>query len=66
MDAHVLKNAMEGLLLGTVTSRSKHGYWSVNPLTPTSDQDRIFSLQYQYNINQITNENKEKYQFGDN
>ena len=66
MDAHVLKNAMEGLLLGTVTSRSKHGYWSVNPLTPTSDQDRIFSLQYQYNINQITNENKEKYQYGDN
>ena len=62
----MLKNAMEGLLLGTVTSRSKHGYWSVNPLTPTSDQDRIFSLQYQYNINQITNENKEKYQFGDN
>ena len=47
MDAHVLKNAMEGLLLGTVTSRSKHGYWSVNPLTPTSDQDRISP----YNIN---------------
>ena len=47
MDAHVLKNAMEGLLLGTVTYRSKHGYWSVNPLTPTSDQDRISP----YNIN---------------
>ena len=44
MDAHVLKNAMEGLLLGTVTSRSKHGYWSINPLTPTSDQDRIACL----------------------
>ena len=43
-DAHVLKNAMEGLLLGTVTSRSKHGYWSINPLTPTSDQDRIACL----------------------
>ena len=25
-----------------------------------------FSLQYQYNINQISDENKEKYQFGDN
>ena len=47
MDAHVLKNAMEGLLLDTMTSRSKHGYWSVNPLTPTSDQDRISP----YNIN---------------
>ena len=31
-----------------------------------SDQDRISSLQYQYNINQISDENKEKYQFGDN
>ena len=25
-----------------------------------------FSLQYLYNINQISDENKEKYQFGDN
>ena len=25
-----------------------------------------FSLQYQYNINQISDEKKEKYQFGDN
>ena len=25
-----------------------------------------FSLQYQYNINQISDENIEKYQFGDN
>ena len=25
-----------------------------------------FSLQYQYNINQRSDENKEKYQFGDN
>ena len=25
-----------------------------------------FSLQYQYNFNQISDENKEKYQFGDN
>ena len=25
-----------------------------------------FSLQYQYNINQISDENKEKYQFEDN
>ena len=31
-----------------------------------SDQDRISPLQYQYNINQISDENKEKYQFGDN
>ena len=30
-----------------------------------SDQDN-FSLQYQYNIKQISDENKEKYQFGDN
>ena len=25
-----------------------------------------FSLQYQYNINQISDENKEKYQYGNN
>ena len=30
-----------------------------------SDQDRI-SLQYQYNINQISDVNIEKYQFEDN
>ena len=30
-----------------------------------SDQDN-FSLQYQYNIKQISDEKKEKYQFGDN
>ena len=36
-------------------------------LTPLSDQDIIspYSI-YQYNINQISDENKEKYQFGDN
>ena len=38
---------------------------SVNPLTPMSDQEN-FSLQYQYNINQISDENKEKCKFGDN
>ena len=32
------------------------------PLTHMSDQDRISP----YNINQISDENKEKYQFGDN
>ena len=32
-----------------------------NPLTPASDQDN-FSLQYQYNIKQTSDENKEKYQ----
>ena len=30
-----------------------------------SDQEN-FSLQYQYNINQISDENKEKHQFGAN
>ena len=30
-----------------------------------SNQDN-FSIQYQYNVNQISDENKEKYQFGDN
>ena len=30
-----------------------------------SDQDRI-SSHYQYNINQISDENEGKYQFGDN
>ena len=37
-----------------------------NPLTPMSDPRQNFSLQYQYNFNQIRDENKEKYQFGDN
>ena len=31
-----------------------------------SDQERIFSLQYQHNINLKSDENKDKYQFGDN
>ena len=31
-----------------------------------SDQEKILFLQYQYNINQISDENKEKYQFGGN
>ena len=35
---------------------------SFNPLTPTSDQDRISP----YNLKQTSDENKEKYQFGDN
>ena len=35
-----------------------------DPLTPTSDQDRISPCQY--NINQISDENKEKYQFEEN
>ena len=34
---------------------------NVNPLTPMSDQDRISP----YNINQKSDENKYKYQFGD-
>ena len=33
----------------------------LNPLTPMRDQDRISP----YNIKQISDENKEKYQFGD-
>ena len=42
-----------------------HPYSPLNPFIPVSDQDN-FSLQYQYNITQISDENKEKYQFGDN
>ena len=44
--------------------------WYFNPLTPMSDQDRIspynintISIQYQP---EVSDENKEKYQFGDN
>ena len=33
-----------------------------NPLTPMKDQDRISS----FNVNQMSDENKEKYQIGDN
>ena len=35
---------------------------ALNLLTPMSDQDRISP----YNINKISDKNKEKYQFGDN
>ena len=41
---------------------SKHVQLIFDPLTPMSDQDRIPP----YNINQISDENKEKCQFGDN
>ena len=37
-----------------------------NPVTSMSDQDKIFPFQYQYHVNQISDENKEKYQFEDN
>ena len=43
-----------------------HAISVFNPLTPISDQDRISPYYYHYNINQISDENKEKYQFGDN
>ena len=37
------------------------------PLTSMSDQDRISPYNINnYDINQISDENKEKYQFGDN
>ena len=36
----------------------------LNPLTPMSDQDRISP--YNININQIGDENEEKYEFGNN
>ena len=42
-----------------------HPYSPLNPFIPVSDQDN-FSFQYQYNIKQISDENKEKFQFGDN
>ena len=32
-----------------------------NPLTPISYQGQYFSLQYQYNTKQASDENKEKY-----
>ena len=41
----------------------------INPSTLMSDQTRIsltISIQHQYNINQISDENGEKYQYGDN
>ena len=40
--------------------------WFFNPLTPMSDQNRISHYKYQYNIDQISDESEEKYQFGDN
>ena len=41
----------------------------VNPLTPIVTKTEFLltiSIQYRYNINKISDENKEKYQFGDN
>ena len=44
----------------------KDKFLAGNPLTPMSDQDRISPIHYIiYNINQISDENKEKYQFRD-
>ena len=37
-----------------------------SPSTPMSDQKKDSFLQNQYNVNKISNENKEKYQLGDN
>ena len=37
-----------------------------NPLTPMNDQDRIFPYNINAISNQISDENKEKYQFEDN
>ena len=44
---------------------------NVNPLTAINwdgNQNicKLFPLQYQYNINQISDENRDKHQFGDN
>ena len=39
---------------------------SFNPFTPMRNQDRISPYNCQYNINQISDENQEKYKFGDN
>ena len=38
----------------------------INPWIPMSDQDRIFRYNINKKINQIAEENKDKYQFGDN
>ena len=40
----------------------EHDRFKLTLLTPMSNQDRISP----YNINQISDKNKEKYQFGDN
>ena len=38
----------------------------LNLSTPMSDQDRISPYSMKYNIKQVTDENREKYQFEDN
>ena len=40
---------------------------TVNPLTPMSDQDRTspYNINININVNQTSDENTEKYQFGD-
>ena len=39
---------------------------SFNPFTPMRYQDRISPYNCQYDINQMSDENYEKYKFGDN
>ena len=58
----VLVKEMIGFCLIRVLVPYKLFYVQLNPWIPMSDRDRISP----YNINQIRDENKENYQFGDN
>ena len=51
----------------TDTRDFKIGYWLLEFCWSNSHEwpRQNFSLQYQYNINQMSDENKEKYKFGD-
>ena len=49
-------------LIAAFTKRSR----IIKPFNSHEWRRLNFSLQYQYNINQINDENREKYQFGDN
>ena len=52
------------LIAITVYDYGIHSFLSLTPNNSYKWPRENFSLQYQYKINQISDENKEKYQFG--
>ena len=62
-------SCLRNFLLPTPGSKKLRGWEHIGCTKPFNShewQRENFSLQYQCNINQMSDENKEKYQFGDN
>ena len=56
---------VKGLKLQKRNLANKKPYY-LSPFNSPEWPRQNFSLQFQYNVNQVSDENKEKYQFGDN